>query len=288
MGPLQNAIYEALLGRYRGIFELDIGTRRELDRIGRIVMYLLEAATNPMLLAAGSDCADSREFQHPPLELVGNERLMDLLQGYHLHEKPWKYQVLSDIASQSAIKGEKIIVWSSFVRNLKILSRELSSFQPAIIHGGVPSENVGSSSGVTREDELRRFRNDPNCLLLLANPAACGEGISLHHWCHHAVYLDATFNAGQFLQSQDRIHRLGLSKQTVTQFTLLQSAGSIDDTVGGRLREKVQSLALLMDDPGLVRVSLPEADEGESGPPILAEDLNAALAHIRQPQSRAS
>ena len=287
MGPLQDAIYEALLGRYRGIFELDRGSRRELDRIGRIVMYLLEAATNPMLLAAGSDHSDAREFQHPPLELSGNERLMDLLQEYHLHEKPWKYQVLADIAAQSAIKGEKIIVWSSFVRNLKILSRELSDLQPAIIHGGIPSENVGGSTGVTREDELRRFRSDPNCFILLANPAACGEGISLHHWCHHAVYLDATFNAGQFLQSQDRIHRLGLSQQTITQFTLLQSAGSIDDTVGGRLREKVRSLALLMDDPGLVRCSLPAADEGESGPPILIDDLAAALAHIKQPSSRA-
>jgi hypothetical protein len=41
MGPIQQAIYEGLLGRYRGAFELDLAGKRQLDRIGRVVMYLL-------------------------------------------------------------------------------------------------------------------------------------------------------------------------------------------------------------------------------------------------------
>lgn len=280
MGPIQHAIYEALVGRYRGSFALQPGNRRELDRIGRIVMYLLEAATNPMLLTAGSDEADDVEFLHPPLEVRGDEPLMQLLASYNLHETPWKYKRLAQIVSESADRGEKILVWSSFVRNLKALARQLKAYNPAIIHGGVPSENASGSGAVTREAELRRFRMDPDCVLLLANPAACGEGISLHHECHHAVYLDRTFNAGQYLQSQDRIHRLGLADNVITQFTLLQSEGSIDDSVDVRLKNKVQALSRLMDDPGLVQVSLPEADEGHAGPPAFADDMQAVLAHI--------
>ena len=45
-------------------------------------------------------------------------------------------------------------------------------------------------------------------MVLVANPAAAAESISLHEHCNHALYLDRTYNAGQFLQSQDRIHRL--------------------------------------------------------------------------------
>lgn len=280
MGPIQHAIYEALLGRYQGSFALHPNNRRELDRIGRIVMYLLEAATNPMLLTAGSDEADDTDFRHPPLEVRGNEPLMDLLKSYHLHETPWKYLKLEQIVAEAAARGEKVLVWSSFVRNLKALSRHLRHYQPAMIHGGVPTEDAIGSAGVTRESELTRFRKDKDCVVLLANPAACGEGISLHHECHHAVYLDRTFNAGQFLQSQDRIHRLGLAYDVVTRFTLLQSEGSIDESVTQRLEDKVRALSLLMDDPGLVLVSLPEPDEGQSGSPVFVDDMQAVLAHI--------
>ena len=280
MGPIQQAIYESLLGRYRGGFALHPNNRRELDRIGRIVMYLLEAATNPMLLTAGSDMADDTVFQHPPLEVRGDEPLMHLLKSYHLHETPWKYLKLEQIVSEAAARGEKILVWSSFVRNLKTLSHHLKDYQPAMIHGGVATEDGNGSRIVTRESELSRFRKDPKCTVLLANPAACGEGISLHHECHHAVYLDRTFNAGQFLQSQDRIHRLGLADDVITRFTLLQSEGSIDDSVTRRLEDKVRALSLLMDDPGLVLVSLPEPDEGHAGPPTFDDDMQAVLAHV--------
>jgi SNF2 family DNA or RNA helicase len=288
MGSIQHAVYAALLGRYRGNFVLDPNSRRELDRIGRIVMYLLEAATNPMLLMAGSDLADDPEFTHPPLEVRGDEPLMDLLRSYPQHETPWKYRKIAEIVADASARGEKVLIWSSFVRNLKALRHYLATYKPAVIHGGVPSEDAKGSGAVTREDELRKFQKDPQCSVLLANPAACGEGVSLHHECHHAVYLDRTFNAGQFLQSQDRIHRLGLADHIVTRFTLLLSEGSIDESVSERLRDKVRMLSMLMDDPGLVLLSLPEPDEGHAGPPAFADDLQAVIAHIEGPASGAA
>lgn len=280
MRPIQQAIYDALIGRWREGVRIPDSSRREFDRLGRIVMYLLEAATNPLLLPAGSDEGDDGIFLHPPLPLKGNEPIMELLQSYHRHETPWKYDMVVQIVAAAASRNEKVVVWSNFVRNLKSLAKHLEVFQPSMIHGGVPTEDNAPEKSVTRESELLRFRNDPNCAVLLANPAACGEGISLHHHCHHAIYLDRTFNAGQFLQSQDRIHRLGLAENTITKFTVLTSIGTIDDSVDCRLRDKVHALSKLMDDPGLVQVALPEPDEGDVGAPVHADDLQALLAHL--------
>ena len=280
MRPIQAAIYQALVGEYRSSFALPDRGRHEMQRLGRIVMYLLEAATNPMLLTAGSDDGDDPAFLHPPLELKGGEPLADLLARYGSFELPWKYQRVEEIVKDAATRGEKVLVWSSFVRNLKALSRRLKDYEPAMVHGGVPSDEMVADHELTREKEFDRFRHDSNCTVLLANPAACGEGVSLHHWCHHAVYLDRTFNAGHFLQSQDRIHRLGLKAGILTRFTLLMSSGSIDDTVDGRLVDKVGALARLMDDPGLVRIALPAADEGGGGTPAFQDDLSAVTAHF--------
>lgn len=281
MGSIQTALYEALVGNYKGMFTLADRNRHEMQRLGRIVMYLLEAATNPMLLTAGSDNGDDPSFIHPPIEVTGNERLTDLLSRYGSYETPWKYREVEALVREAAIKGEKVLVWSNFVRNIRLLTSLLSSYSPAVVHGGVPSEDSGAE-GITRELEFNRFRHDPKCSVLLANPAACGEGVSLHHWCHHAIYLDRSFNAGHFLQSQDRIHRLGLAEGTLTRFTLLISAGTIDDAVDSRLYEKVSALAALMNDPGLVQIALPAADEGEDGAPAFEDDYSAVAEHLKQ------
>ncbi|MFE9693622.1 DEAD/DEAH box helicase [Micromonospora sp. NPDC005806] len=281
MSPIQQAIYDALLGRYRGDFELDRPARRQFDRLGRVVMYLLEAATNPMLLVAGSDDADERGFLHPPLALDGSEPLAELLARYRAYETPWKYEHVKAMAEQARDRGEKVIVWSTFVRNIRSLATYLNGCQPAIVHGGVPMQDSAPAGALTREAELDRFRHDPDCHVLLANPAACGEGVSLHHWCHHAIYLDRTFNAGHFLQSQDRIHRLGLGDHVTTRFTLLLSEESIDETVNARLREKIVALSALMNDRGLVRVALPEPDEGTPEQPAVSDDMQAVVSHIK-------
>lgn len=280
MDPIQGAIYAALVGRYRGSFELSKDSRRQFSKLGQVVMYLLEAATNPALIVAGSDIADEDGFAHPPIELAGNEPLSRLLQDYNRYEEPWKYKYIAEAVGDAAARGEKVLVWSTFVRNLRALSRELRQFNPAVIHGGIPPEDSARPGVVTREAELNRFRDDPGCSVLLANPAAAGEGISLHHWCHHAIFLDRTFNAGHFLQSQDRIHRLGLSPDVETRFTVLISEGSVDTIVDERLRDKVKALATLMNDPGLVQVALPESDEDHGAPPAESDDAAAILDHL--------
>ncbi|WP_447587434.1 DEAD/DEAH box helicase [Cellulomonas persica] len=280
MSPIQHEIYAALVGRYRGGFGLSKDSKREFKKLGRVVMYLLEAATNPSLIVAGSDRADEEGFEHPPLELAGNEPLSRLLRNYNQYEYPWKYEYVKHAVHEAAARGEKILVWSTFVRNLKTLARELAQFNPAVVHGGVPPQDSAPPGAVTREAEFERFRNDASCSVLLANPAAAGEGVSLHHWCHHAIYLDRTFNAGHFLQSQDRIHRLGLRREIETRFTVLISEETVDAVVDDRLKDKVKALALLMDDPGLVRVALPESDENHDAPPAEEDDEAAILSHL--------
>jgi SNF2 family DNA or RNA helicase len=281
MRPIQRAIYDSLLGRYRGSFLLDRSDRHQMDQLGRIVMYLLEAATNPMLLVAGSDQYDQEGFMHPPLEMRGDERITDLLQQYRDHETPWKYDQVRQIVEDEAKLERKVIIWSTFVRNMKILATHLREHAPAMVHGGILPADGAPAGAITREAELDRFRNDPECHVLLANPAACGEGVSLHLWCHHAVYLDRTFNAGHFLQSQDRIHRLGLPDGTTTEFTILLSEDSIDELVDTRLREKVAALGKLMDDPALVQVALPESDDSVGDQAVDINDEMTLLALLR-------
>ncbi len=66
--PLENIqrdIYLALRDQYAGQFAISRRSRSDFARMGEVVMYLLEAATNPALLPAGGSTDDELGFQHP-------------------------------------------------------------------------------------------------------------------------------------------------------------------------------------------------------------------------------
>src|SRR3546814_10790138 len=59
----------------------------------------------------------------------------------------------------------------------------------------------------SREAIIDGFHRAPGQAILIANPQAVGESISLHKACRTAIYFDRAFNAGRYIQSKDRIHR---------------------------------------------------------------------------------
>lgn len=278
LGDLQAEIYDALRHRFAGRYRLTRFEEVNLAAMGRIVMYLLEAASNPALLSAGSSDDDPLSFRHPPLEISENAQLVDLIGAYGRYETPPKFVEVAKQVDRNRQLGKKTLVWSNFVRNLEWLRhRVLSELQPAMVHGGVPMER---GTGPSRQEEIDRFRTDGDCWVLLANPAALAEGVSLHRECNSAIYIDRTFNAGQFLQSQDRIHRLGLADDAETTLTILMTPGTVDEIVNMRVAEKVIDLATLMHDPGLPEMSLP--DEDDFGPPLDSHrDLEELFRHLR-------
>lgn len=276
MKPLQRAIYEALRTRMGRAFRGAARDRALAGDLGSVVMYMLEAATNPALLASAIGGA-AAPLAWPPAPIAPDSTLAEHIVSYAQQETPRKFEKLAALVAENAERGHKTLVWSNFVANLvELAERVLLPYAPALIFGGVPSGE--ESDPDTREAELRRFRENDACMVLLANPAAMSEGVSLHHACHDAVYLERTFNAGQYLQSIDRIHRLGLEPGIETRITFLVSTGTVDETVDDRVRVKADRLATMLSDPELTTMALP--DEDAYGTWIDAEDVSALFAHL--------
>jgi SNF2 family DNA or RNA helicase len=275
---LQKEIYRALRSRYAGRFRLGRFGAVNLAKMGEVVMYLLEAATNPALLAAGSSEDDPVSFRHPPIELKGHEDLLQLLNNYPDHETPRKFLKLYELVQQKVEAGRKVLVWSNFVKNIKMLEHELRRYQPALLYGEIKQVVSDPERERSRKQEIERFRHDPDCQVMLANPAAASEGMSLHDVCHEAIYLERTFNAGQYLQSVDRIHRLGLEPGTVTRITHLITQNTIDEVVDQRIREKAARLGDILEDPNIEIMALP--GEGDYGHDLQQADYRALVDHL--------
>jgi SNF2 family DNA or RNA helicase len=266
MTPLHRELYAALCGQLSGRWR---GGEQDMEALGRVLMYLLMAATTPALLAVGSSRYEPLGFRIPPLQPPAGSSLAALLADLPHYELSPKYQEVAAIVAANAALGRKTLIWSTFVRNLTSLERLLANFAPAIVHGG--SED--------REAQLARFRQDPDCLVLLSNPATLGEGISLHQVCHDAVYLDRDFAAGRYLQSLDRIHRLGLADDVLTRVTVLVTNETIDELVEQRLARKLQFLGGVLDDPAVLQLG-DLADEPSVSAGMDAADVRGLLEHL--------
>jgi SNF2 family DNA or RNA helicase len=200
---------------------------------------------------------------------------MSVLEEYASHEIPEKYQWVARYVAKASKEGRKVLIWSTFIANLLALKRLLEPYDPALIYG--------ISSQEERKAELIKFRTSQSCSVLLSNPQTLGEGVSLHKECHEAIYIDRSYNAGLYLQSLDRIHRLGLSNSQETNIFILECEASIDQRISRRLEDKIQRLGFYLDDEGLAEVSLPGLDDeilpdGMSG--LDEIDLNDIYKHL--------
>lgn len=210
---------------------LKTSDRNALRRFGRSVLRLIQLTSNPMLLA-----------KHP----MAYEGI--LAQILSEEDSP-KVSYVCDRARQLAQEGKKTVIWSTFVENVELIAARLSDLRAEYIHGGVEAGSEEEED--TREAKIKRFHDDPHTFVLVANPAACSEGISLHTVCNNAIYLDRNFNAAQYLQSEDRIHRFGLAKDKITNVEIVYVPDTIDEVVDTRLRAKVKRMGEVLDDPDL-------------------------------------
>lgn len=277
MGPVQAEIYGHLRTRMRRAVTAKAGERAQLSRLGEVVMYLLEAAVNPALLAPAIG-GSAKSPAWPPRAAPAGSPLAELIRNYGELEVPVKFGKIATLVAANAAAGRKTLVWTNFIDNFDALGRLLEPHEPAKIHGAVPTAADPASELITRDDELARFRCDDRCAVLIANPAAMSEGVSLHESCHDAIYADRTFNAGQYLQSLDRIHRLGLPAGVETRITFLVCRETIDELVGERVEIKASRLGALLSDPALVTMALP--DEEAHGEWIDPEDSNVLFTHL--------
>jgi hypothetical protein len=229
----------------------------QIDFLGarKSVMRLLQLSSNPMLALQGmtkdvvglsSGIADQVFAEGPSLKMRAVEAHIRRL----------------------ATEGKKSLVWTIFTDSLFELERMLADLNPVTLYGGVPT-GIESDPN-SREGRIERYHTDKSCRVLIANPAAAAEGISLHTVCHDAIYLDRSYVSTHYLQSIDRIHRLGLPPETETNITIYQTKapaglGSIDFSVSRRLATKIRGLQQLLDDPDLHEVAL---DEEEADDPI--------------------
>jgi hypothetical protein len=251
---------------------------RTIDLIGakKSVMRLLQLSANP-ILALQSITRDAVGLSSGIVDSVLEEGAST------------KMRAVADLAREFAKQGRKTVIWTIFTDTIYQMERILADLNPVSLFGLVLSGEPTDPN--TREGRIRRFHQDPRCMVMIANPAAAGEGISLHRVCHDAIYVDRSYVTTHYLQSIDRIHRLGLDPDVETNIYIFQTMapkglGCIDHSVSRRLAQKLRALQILLNDPDLHRIAY---DEENAEDPIDYDiDPQDVIDLIEQLEGRAA
>jgi len=133
------------------------------------------------------------------VQATSNPRLID--EAYRGESA--KEGVLNKMIDAILVNGEKCIVWTNYIENVDYLYKSYSSIGCVKIHGGMKISD--------RNNSVTKFKF-PEYKILFATPTSSKEGLTLTE-ANHVIFYDRSFSLDDYLQAQDRIHRISQKKK---------------------------------------------------------------------------
>jgi SNF2 family DNA or RNA helicase len=261
MGKIQREIYEFIENKYISYFtENDPFVSASTELTKARFIRLMQVAINPALLRQPLENYFKDQGLSNELYIDDSNILNKILEYKKLEDIPPKFVKAKELIQMLLAKKEKVIVWATFIQNVKEFQQYLkeSGIESRCLIGETPVErdDINMDEVETREKIIKAFHNPESSFkVIIANPFAVAESISLHKACHNAVYLERTFNAGNFIQSKDRIHRVGLEPGVITHYYYILSKDSIDETIHTRLIGKEKRMLELIENQDIPLIS---------------------------------
>ena len=269
MGDAQRRIYDVIEKRYMKDIVSTKDSKFQKDLVKARLIRMMQAATNPNLLSVPLQNFASYEGFDADAVAEDTSLIKDVLE-YSQNETPAKFIKAKELIEQILSKGGKVVVWAIYVKNILDFQEYLTNngIECRTLYGATPvatgEELEDDDSVETREKIIAEFHKpDSSFSVIIANPFAVSESISLHKVCHNAIYMERSFNAAHFIQSKDRIHRYGLKPGTETNYYYLLSEDSIDSVINDRLIDKEARLREIIESMPIPLFSNVELETGD-------------------------
>lgn len=148
-------------------------------------------------------CDESEEAIKRLLRLIqisSNPRLLD--DSYDVESS--KEMFLDQLLERIYHLGEKAIVWSNFTGNIDMFCAKYREKYHAV-------KITGKMAIAERNRSVESFKKG-DAMVLFATPQSAKEGLTLTV-ANNAIFYDRGFNLDDYLQAQDRIHRISQEKE---------------------------------------------------------------------------
>lgn len=134
---------------------------------------------------------------------------------------------------------------------------------------GVPCARFdGDLESGKRDEELRRFKDDNGCKVLLMTVQSGGVGLNIVE-ANHVAFLDRWYNPFVHAQAEDRCHRIGQTKDVHVQY--FDCTATLDEAMYQLNEGKKNNSAILLADGFKV---------GQAGQQLTYKDLSGLFMKV--------
>ena len=141
-----------------------------------------------------------------------------------------------ELAKEIIANNEKVVIFSEFKEPVYRLAELLKEFNPLVTTGDISDGEFSSN--------IDKFQNDDEYKVFIGTTAKCGTGITLTR-ASYMIFIDTPWTSGEFVQAQDRIHRIGQTNPVF--YYVLTCKDTVDELVA-YLIDKKSSLATFVVD----------------------------------------
>ena len=152
-------------------------------------------------------------------------------------EIPAKFFTLTNLLEEIDTANSKVIIWTGFIENVNWIFKQLHRLSPEKIHSGM--------SIAERNNAIEKFKTNIKSKVLVATPGTAKEGLTLTI-ANHAIFFDRGFSLDDYLQAQDRIHRISQTDDCFIHNLI--AINTIDEWVNSLLSAKFQAAQLTQGD----------------------------------------
>ncbi len=140
-----------------------------------------------------------------------------------------KMELLDEVLSDLLDAGKKVVIFARFLAELLEINKllEKRNIDYEYISGDVPPERRG--------EKVRRFQEDPDCRVFLAQIQTAGLGITLTA-ADTAIFYSLDYSFANYDQARARIHRIG--QRNACTYIHLVVQGTVDEKVLAALQAK--------------------------------------------------
>ena len=205
--PEQKKMYDKLRDELR--IEIIRDNKKEIDDSSPILKRILrleQITSNPKMLDETIDFKSGKEIE------------------------------LKSLVKERVNRGEKVIVWTNYIYNIEYIKNIFLAYNAVTICGSMSIEQ--------RNESIKKFKNGDS-MVLVATPQSAKEGLTLTV-ANNAIFYDRGFSLDDYLQAQDRIHRISQTEDCNIYNIMIR--GSIDEWIHKLLLAKEQAASLVQND----------------------------------------
>lgn len=232
------------------------------------IIRLLQAVTDPKLIIEKDD-----DFQLPRLKIESHndKSISNIIAEYKENDVTPKIKKVAEKARKLISEKKNVLVFTVFKGNVTTLTKELEDEKPLHV--------TGDDAAEIREATYEKFKNwdlsNGKGKILIATIGSIAESVSLHKnkegkpVCQNVIYLERSYNGGQYMQSLYRVYRIGSNKKLPVNYYFYESMLSdkvttLDRIIKDVLETRLNRMYDMLDDEfSMIPMSIGDDDDDD-------------------------